>query len=111
MRLRTKYLWSPDLSPTDGLPTAVTAFNILVQVEIEDVASGGSELFMVTVCSPTVLGRADSGGFVTNTLVLDRFSWEAVRSRLETVLLHADSAKTWDEVIKSLAGLLKANDY
>lgn len=115
MRLEIRGLWSPDMLPTpDGreLPPDTEDFSVWVQVAIDEGGRPGSEVFGLTVCSPSALARAEPGAFVTHTLVLERFSWEAVRARIEKVLMHVHAAQTWGEVILGLSGLLKyADEY
>ena len=113
MRLRVYGMWSPDLQPPlegEGLPPDLTDFDVFVQVSVEEVGKPGSEVFAFTVCSPSALTRIESGTFVTHTLVLERFSWEAIRSRLDKLLMHADSAATWGEAIERLSGELAYSD-
>ena len=106
-------MWSPDLDPVDegeGRPPDLADFHIYVQAAIEEVGQPGHEVFGFTVCSPSELARTEPGTFVTATLVLERFSWEAVRERLDKLLMHTRSAETWSEVIERLSGVLSYSD-
>ena len=106
-------MWSPDLHPPDegeGRPLDLTDFSVFVQVALNEIGDGGSEVYGLNVCSPSVLARTESGAFVSHTLVLERFSWEAIRARLDKLLMHTRSASTWDEVNARLSGLLFPSD-
>ena len=94
-------MWSSDLVPdASGVtrPPDLTDFSVFVEV------------FVLTVCSPSELERFPSGMFVSHTLVLDRFSWDAIRERLEALLMHVRSAPTWADVITKLSGTLAYSD-
>ena len=109
MKLRVQGMWSAGLDPVDageGLPPDLTDFRVYIQAAIEEVGQPGHEVFGFTVCSPSQLARTESGTFVTATLVLERFSWEAIRGRLDKLLMHTRSAETWSEVIERLSGVL-----
>ena len=113
MKLRVYGMWSPDLDPVDegeGLPPDLVDFRVFVQVSIEEVGQPGTETFGFTVCSPSEIARTESGTFVTATLVLDRFSWEAIRARVDKLLMHTGSATTWAEVIRRLSGAISYSD-
>lgn len=113
MRLEVYGLWSPDLDPPlegEGRPPDLTDFRVFVQVSINESGREGSEVFGFYVSSPSALARVEPGTFVTHTLVLDRFSWEAIRARLDKLLMHTESASTWDEVIHKLSGALFPSD-
>ena len=113
MRLRVYGMWSPDLDPPsegEGHPPDLTDFRVFVQVSIEEVGRPGTEVFAFTVCSPSALARVEPGTFIAHTLVLERFSWEAIRARLDKLLMHTGSASTWDEVIRTLSGALSPSD-
>jgi len=107
MRLEVRHLWSPDFDPTEGGPPDRTDFGVLIQAEVGEVGEVGGEVFGFTVCSPSRLAQAEPGMFITDTLVLDRFDWEVIRTRLDKLLMHAQSCNTWDEVIGRLAGMLR----
>ncbi|MEO0559350.1 MAG: Imm8 family immunity protein [Bacteroidota bacterium] len=97
MRLRISNLYSLD---PDETPMDLTHFGVEVYVVIEEIGQPGAATFRLSVCSPSALAEEVSGTFVSHTLVLDRFSWEAIQERIEKLLMHADSLQTWDEVIK-----------
>jgi hypothetical protein len=101
-------LWSPDLNPpSEGLPPDLRDFEVFVQVAITD-QSSGVEVFGFNVCSRS---RILVGSFVTQTLVLDEFSWPRLREALEPVLEIASRAGDWDQAIERLASVLHAQDH
>jgi len=104
-------MWSPDLDPpSTGIPDDRESFELLMQVSIGESGTSGGEVFGFTVCSPNKLTLAESGQFVSHTLVLGAYSWDAVLSRVETLLLHTESCRTWDDVISVLSGCLRYTD-
>lgn len=109
MHLELRDLWSPDLYPTDGLPDDLTRFDVLVTAGIAEpeAPADHTQTFYLTVCSPDVLAERAPGSFVTETLVLDRFEWAAVRTRLENLLRHTEGSQTWAEAISELSGYLR----
>jgi|SRR5215218_3573186 len=113
MQLRVQGLWSPDLSlPSEGevRPDDLGDFHVFMQVALEEVGKDGAEVFGFFVASPSALSRAEVGSFISHTLVLESFSWAAVRARLEKLLMHTHSATTWPEVTERLSGILFASD-
>ena len=113
MRLEVYSLWSPDLAPPlegEGRPPDLTDFRVFVQASIYEVGREGGEVFGFYVCSPSALARVEPGTFVTHTLVLERFSWGAIRARLDKLLMHAGSASTWEDVARKLSGALFPTD-
>jgi len=83
MQLEVQTAWSVDLNPPDGgVPEDPEDFEVPVQLSIGEVGRGGGEVFSFVVRSASVLSRVEPGTFVTATLVLQRFDWEAVRARV-----------------------------
>ena len=78
-----------------------------VQLLIGDVDHGGGEVFSLVVCSASALCRVESGRFVTATLVLDRFDWEALRARVRKLLRHCGLCQSWDEVVVALSPFMR----
>ena len=110
MNLQIDDLWSPDLHPPRaGLP-AGAGFDVLVQVSLSEAGQAGEEMFGFRVCAPSALAETPSGRFVTSTLVLDEFSWELVRRRVEKLLRQCDSASGWSEAIARLRPYLSHSD-
>jgi hypothetical protein len=112
MDLEIRSLWSPDLNPpSEGNPEDVEDYSVFVQLTLGERGQQGTEVFGLTVCSPSQL-RAEDGRFVTHTLVMRAFSWGALRSRLDKLLRHAGvpRATSWDEVIGRLKPYLHASD-
>jgi len=100
MQLEVQSAWSVDLNPPDGgMPEDLEDFEVSVQLSIGEVGHGGGEVFSLVVCSASALCRVESGGFVTATLVLERFDWEAVRARVGKLLRNCDPCQSWDEVV------------
>ena len=111
MRLQVQDLWSPDLDPpSTGEPEDNLDFDIQAQVALGMVDQVGREVFSLRVCSPTALARTEAGTFVTNTLVVEQFSWAALRGRLEKLLAQCNGSRDWDEAIRRLSGCLRHND-
>jgi hypothetical protein len=108
MLLEIREIWSPDLTPaSSGSPPDRENFCVFMQVTILDKEQIGNEVFGFTVCSPSSLAQTDSGTFVQNTLVLDHFSWQTIQNRLEKLLLHCHSCKSWSDVNSALCGYLR----
>ena len=111
MKLVVETLWSPDLTPpSTGLPTDTTSFRILVQVALAERGTPGREVFGFTTSSPDQLAKTELGSFLSQTLVLGQFSWEAVRTQVERLLRHTESCSSWSEAIGTLAGYLRHSD-
>ena len=111
MNLELQTIWSPDVNPpSSGLPGDIFNFDIFVQMSVGEVGISGGEVFECRVCSATALATAESGQFISHTLVLDRFEWSAVESRINNLLRHAGSCKDWNCVIKSLYPCVKYSD-
>lgn len=88
---------------TDGQ----SEFDVLVDVDIGEGACPGSEVFQLRVVSPSVLAETGSGDFVLHTLVLDVYSEDALRARIDKLLLHCASVDDWSGLIQSLIGYLR----
>ena len=87
MNLQIQDMWSPDLHPpSTGNPTDPLDFEVFVQVVLHVASEAGREVFSFRVCSPSALARAESGTFITDTLVLERFDWLAIKRRLAKLL-------------------------
>jgi hypothetical protein len=111
MQLQIVDMWSPDLMPpSSGLPEDPENFAVAIQVYLSEKGQNGGAVFNFNVWSPSAIANTYSGTFLLDTLVFDRFSWEAVRNRLEKLLLHCQSCKSWNEVILSLCGYLHYDD-
>ena len=111
MNLEVRDLWSPDVTPpSEGLPADVADFSVLVQVAIGAVGEVGREVFSMTICSQSALAKTAPGTFLTHTLVLDRFDWSRVRSRIEKLLRQCDGCHDWAQVMDRLSGFLLYND-
>lgn len=109
MRLTIGALRTFDLPDELGVPEDLEHFFLYVECDIsEDGPDGSGETFEFTVCSPDRVCPAGSG-FVGPTLVLPRFSWEAVRGHIETLLepLHA---KEWAQQYCEIAHRLYPHD-
>ena len=105
MQLEVQTAWSVDLNPPDGgIPED---FEVAVQLSIGEVDHGSGEVFSLVVCSASALCRVESGRFVTATLVLERFDWEAVRARVGKLLRHCDPCQSWDEVVVALSPFMR----
>lgn len=113
VKLKINGIWTPDLAPAldgEGVPPDLADFAVFVQVSLQEVGQEGTEVFGFTVCSPSVLRQTEHGSFIAHTLVLDRFSWEGIRERVEKLLIHVESASSWEDVIWRLRGMLSPND-
>ena len=112
MKLLIEDLWSPDLVPApSGLPADLASFRVFVQVALAQQGEPGREVFGFTVASVDRLAEeAEPGRFVSHVLVLDAFSWAAIRGRIENLLQHAESCANWQEAIRVLAGYLRWSD-
>lgn len=95
MKLTIDDLWSPDLDPpSEGLPSEVANYRVYVNVGIGEAGQRGTETFDFFVASP----KAMQEGFLGTTLLLERFSWPAVRDAIQGLLdREAAGAKTWSE--------------
>jgi hypothetical protein len=83
---------------------------VFAQIRVGVVGQTASEVFSLTVSSPSALSQAPSGTFVTSTLVLDRFDWLTLRRRVEKLLAQCGDCRDWSEVIQRLSGFLRHND-
>jgi hypothetical protein len=111
MKLVVQSLWSPDLEPpSTGAPEDATSFRILVQVALAERGAPGHEVFGFTASSVDQLAETESGSFLSHVLVLQRFSWEQVRTSVEKLLRHTESCSSWSDAIRVLAGYLRHND-
>lgn len=96
-------MWSPDLNPPEsGLPDDIFDFTILAQISIGKVAQTGGEVFNLHVCSPSSLVSIESGKFISQTLVLEKYDYIVIRERIDKLLKHTHSCDNWDSVIKTL---------
>ena len=112
MKLVIEDLWSPDVNPpSSGDPADLVSFEVLVQVALSEEGAPGREVFSFTVASPDRRSRTEPGTFVSHMLVLDKFSWGDIRSRVEKVLRHTQSCASWHEVLLALAGCIRSNDH
>jgi len=105
LKLEIQSLWSPDPDPG-----ALTSFRIPVQVAIAEQGRPGHEVFSFTVSSFDQLAVTEHGSFVAHLLVLRRFSWHEVRTRIQKLLRHTESSQSWPDAIRVLAGYLRHND-
>ena len=110
MKIKIDNMWSPDLNPTDGVPDDLASFEIGITVSLSEIEEPGSEVFYLTVCDSKTLCEIENGRFVSHTLVLEQFSWDDIKYRIEKLLRHTESAKNWDEVILALSGCLRYSD-
>ena len=111
MKIHIKDMWSPDLNPpSTGLPPDSNDFRILAQIAIGVAGQAGHEVFSLQVCSSSALARIESGTFITDTLVLEQFSWANLRHRLEKLIMQCDGCRDWAEVIRRLSGCLRYDD-
>ena len=111
MKLVVDSLWSPDLTPpSTRVPANATSFRALVQVAVVERGAPGREVFGLTALSPDQLAAAEPGSFISHTLVLQRFSWEEIRTRVEKLLRHTESCSSWSDAIRTLAGYLSHSD-
>ena len=111
MKLEITALWSPDLDPpSEGVPSDLEDFEVLMQVAVSEVGRPGEEVFGFTVCSPSALARVTTDRFFSHTLVLDRFSWSRLKQCLEKLFLHVDSCEDWECVLKKLSCCLEYAD-
>ena len=110
MKLRIAQLWSPDLDPPSSGTPVDRDFDLLLNASVAEVGQEGAEVFECRVCTPSALAATPGGRFVTATLVLDDFSWEAVRERLATLLRQCDGSADWGEAIRRLSPYLRYSD-
>ena len=111
MKLVVQTLWSPDLTPpSTGVPVDLTSFSVFMQVAVAERGAPGHEVFGFTVSSVDQMARTAPGSFISHTLLLQRFSWEEVRTRVEKILRHSESCSSWSDAIRVLAGYLKHSD-
>ena len=108
MKLQVQSLWSTDLNlPQVKSSNNCSDFKVGIQVSIGEQAKRGSEMFSLVVCSPSMLPHAESGCFVSNTLILESFDWQAILHRIETELLRCDSCPDWAAAIHKLSGRMQ----
>jgi hypothetical protein len=104
-------MWSPDLDPpSTGLPADAEEYEVAMQVSLRERDEAGGEVFSFTVCSPSALLGVESGRFVTHTLLLMPFRWDALRARVDKLLAQCGSCTTWNEVIDRLSPFLRHDD-
>jgi hypothetical protein len=108
MKLQVQSLWSTDINlPQGHALDAGTNFKVAVQVSVGEASKPGGVMFSLVVCSPSMLPQADSGCFVSNTLVLEKFDWQAILYRIETELLRCNSCPDWATAIHRLSGRMQ----
>lgn len=108
MKLQVQSLWSTDLNLPQGISSeGCPDFKVGIQVSIGERAKPGSEMFSLVVCSPSMLPQIASGCFLTNTLVLESFDWQAILERIEMELVRCDSCQNWTTAIHKLSGLMQ----
>jgi len=108
VKLQVQSLWSTDLNLPQGLSSeGCPDFKVGIQVSIGERAKRGSEMFSLVVCSPSMLPQTESGCFLSNTLVLDSFDWQAILQRIETELMRCDSCLDWRTAIHKLSGVMQ----
>jgi hypothetical protein len=108
MKLQVQSLWSTDLNLPQGDGSDVGRdFKVSVQVSVGEPSKPGGVMFSVVVCSPSMLPQHESGCFVSNTLVLESFDWQAILFRIETELLRCDSCSDWAAAIHKLSGRMQ----
>ena len=108
MKLQVQSLWSTDLNlPQVKSSNNCSDFKVGIQVSIGEQAKRSSEMFSLVVCSPSMLPQTESGCFLSNTLVLDSFDWQAILQRIETELMRCDSCQDWTTVIHKLSGIMQ----
>ena len=111
MKLEVKAIWSPDLNPpSEGLPADKNDFDVFLQIRITEAGGKGSEVFGCSVCSASRLAKTESGEFICRTLVLSKFDWNVVVSRIEKLLVHTASCESWSSVITTLNPFLEYSD-
>lgn len=111
MNLEIQSIWSPDLNPpSEGYPEDVFDFEVLLQVSIGEVGKPGGEVFALAVCSSKALLKTESGEFLNNTLVIEKFDWMIIQNRITKLLSFCQSASSWKEVILRLSGCLRYSD-
>lgn len=111
MKMIVQALWSPDLNPpSKGLPADTNDFDVLLEISIGELDREGSEVFGCRVCSASKLATAESGEFICHTLVLSKYDWKLVASRIEKLLLHTSSCDNWSSAIKTLSPYLRHSD-
>jgi hypothetical protein len=108
VKLQVQSLWSTDLN----LPQAASSdhcsdFKVGIQVSVGEPAKRGSEMFSLVVCSPSMLPQTESGCFLSNTLVLEFFDWQAILERIEMELMRCDSCQDWTTAIHQLSGVMR----
>ena len=70
---------------------------VLVHAEIGTAdAAKGTDLFRFTVATPSRILDGSGVRWGRGTLIVDRFSWEAVENAVRRLLMHADRP-TWKE--------------
>lgn len=108
MRLELRSLHSPDLERALEEGTVdMSDFDILVFVGLAESGEPDEVLFYLRVCSASALADTESGRFLSHTLVLDRFDWQAIRTRIEKLLRHTTPCSDWNAVIANLAPNLR----
>jgi Immunity protein 8 len=111
MKLEIQTIWSPDLDPpSGGTPEDNENFDIWVQVSLGEIGKPGSEVFGLSVTSPEALASKKQERFLSHVLVLNCFSWEIIRKKIEKLLSHTQGCDSWEDVIITLTGLLDYSD-
>ncbi len=111
MKLIISSMWSPDLvEPSTGSPENPSSFRLFVQMNLSVEGAKGAETFSMFVCSPDRV-TTTFGGFVTQTLVMERFDWALVRAAVQRVLRVVDSVDNWDDVLFRLSPFMRADDH
>ena len=104
-------MWSPDLEPpAEGLPADKMDFDVLVQMSTGEAGKVGGEVFDCRVCSVSALNKSEPGEFTSSTLVLEKFDWADIKTRINKLILHASSCAHWKWVIKQLYPCIQYSD-
>ncbi len=92
-----------DVSSTDWDGLALQKaepVSFAVAVEIGNKGAAGADLFHMTVCNPSHLGRADtvsSGDWRHQTLVLETLSFDAVRAAVQEKIRSNGPYGSWPD--------------
>jgi hypothetical protein len=95
-----KSLISPDL-PNRELPDDPEDSSVLLEANIGPKNKNGSDIFSFRVVTRKRLANESGAIWGHGMVVLDRFSWQAVESTLQKLLMHC-YRPTWEEVANQI---------
>lgn len=109
MNIELLRISSDQLEPSgSGLPEDLNNFDILIELDLcFEKHQADSVFFELHVASPQALKDRPINCFSPPTLVLEEFNWDLIKSRVSTLLLHANNSKSWTEVATKLSGYIR----